>query len=59
MRTISMSTYHHSTILTCLNRRGLAKPVGPAKANEPLQWVRTWGDKVIYIGLILRDGVKL
>lgn len=59
MRTIDLRTYQHSAVLTCLNQRGLAKPVGPAKANETLQWVRTFGDKVIYIGLILRDGVKL
>lgn len=59
MRTIDEQSYRHSVILANLSRIGRAKPVGPVKANETLQWVRTFGDKVIYIGLVLKDGVKL
>lgn len=59
MRVITLDDYQNAMKLLHLHRTGRARPVGPIRANERRQWVRTWGGKVVQIGQILKCEVKL
>lgn len=58
MRNLNLCDYQNSIKMLHLHRTGRARPVGPSKASDALQWVRTCGGKVVYIGLVLKCDVK-
>ena len=57
---MTLSMYEHSAKLLYLHRTGRAKPIGPARAGENLQWVVTdTRRKMVEVGQILKEDVKI
>ena len=60
MITVTLDMFSNTLKLLKLNQEGKAKPIGPSRAGENVQWVATdTKQKVVEIGVILKEDVKL
>ena len=59
MITITLPMFSNTLKLLKLNQEGKAKPIGPSRAGENVQWVATdTKQKVVEVGLILREDIR-
>ena len=59
MVTITLPMFSNTMKLLKLNQEGKAKPTGPSRAGENVQWVATdTKQRVVEIGILLKEDVK-
>ena len=60
MVTITLPMFSNTMKLLKLNQEGKAKPIGPSRSGENVQWVATdTKQRVVEIGQLIKGDVKL
>ena len=60
MITITLQMFSNTMKLLKLNKEGKAKPIGPSRSGENVQWVATdTKQRVVEIGQILIGDIRL